>query len=527
MEIRKTVSLLGLLIFTQLIIFAPHVGTGFVTDDFIWLGNVVTNGEVDCLKPFSITTGFYRPMVSLTFGLQYRLHGMNAGPYGWFNLFLHLLNVILVFLLFSTIEVSRPYSLAAAALFAFNVKGNIMAVGWISGRTTLLFTFFMLISLLSYVKLRRQPPKHGQKPNLKRILLHISAALFYLAALLSKETALAAPVFVFLFSFFIQNTGDKTSLQKARTAFLSTLVFLLPLLLYCVLRIKSNAIDPFNAPDIYRYTLAPGVILKNLWEYITRAAVLDILIIVWLAAVVLVSHGKLKSAEKIDGKTLIPGLGWFLCFLLTVLPLPVRSDIYVYFPQVGLHLMSLVLIFYLWKKIKKTKAVLLPLILIIFAWIGYFYVRAGISAEKGKSSVVFTRQVVQAVSKMKTGSRIFIVDMDRDKRYSPTGTVAYGFASLLNLYYPHKRFTGEIIPPGKVAQIKCNKNSLNFFFREKGQLAGPLNCTGLRDFMLFYFGPHMNLQQTEERTEKTEVKRLYRLKKRKMRLKRQKKRLPR
>ena len=104
----KTIFLLGLVFVLQVIIFAPQVGTGFVTDDFIWLVNIVIDGEVDYLRPLKITTGFFRPLVSWTFGMQYEFHGMNPKPYGWFNLFLHLVNIFLVFLLLSSVEMFRP-----------------------------------------------------------------------------------------------------------------------------------------------------------------------------------------------------------------------------------------------------------------------------------------------------------------------------------------------------------------------------------------------------------------------------------
>lgn len=513
-EKQKIIFFLSLVLVLQLFIYAPHVGKGFVTDDFVWLGNVIFHGNVDYLKPFTITTGFYRPLVSLTFGLQYQFHGLDPGPYGWFNLLLHLVNILLVYRLLFSIEISRVYALPAAILFAFNTKGPAMAVGWISGRTTLLFTLFTLLSLYLYLKAKQQVPQHP-----RRLFLYVLAAMTYLAALLSKETAVAVPVFVFLAAFFIQGKKDK----PIRTAFQSTLVFLIPLVFYGFLRLSSDAITPFNAPDSYRFTLAPTVILRNLWEYITRAGMLDFAIAAGLLVVLLFTRKRRKPMEGINRTLLAAGAGWFLCFLLPTLFLPVRSDIYVYVPQVGLHLMLLPIIFYLWRQavssIKKRinqVIVLFPIGVLILVCIGFLMAAAEANAKKGNSSAVFTQQVLQATSGMDVADYIFIVDTHAGQELSPSRTVSYGFPLLLHLYYPHKYFTGEIILPRRVSQIKCKEGVFNFFFRANGELVGPFNCAGLR-YLITLSNPYIS---SLEKQEKPGRKRPHRLRKRKLRLKR-------
>ena len=180
-----------LLIVLQILIYFPNVGEGFIRDDFTWLENTVPDGKVNYLRPFAKTTGFFRPMVNLTFGLQFQLHGLHPKPFGLFNLLLHSLNIVLVYFLLTCWKESRPYALGATILFSFNAKAAGMAVGWISGRTTLLVSFFLLLSLYSFF--------HLPKRNPMRFVL---TAVFYFAALLSKESAVSAPIFIFFFVFF-------------------------------------------------------------------------------------------------------------------------------------------------------------------------------------------------------------------------------------------------------------------------------------------------------------------------------------
>jgi hypothetical protein len=527
----KQMFLLGLVFVLQVIIFAPHVGTGFVTDDFIWLDNIVIDGEVDYLRPLTITTGFFRPLVSWTFGLQYELHGMNSRAYGWFNLFLHLVNIFLVYLLLSSAAIFRPYAFWAALLFGFNTKASTMAVGWISGRTTLLFACFTLLSLYLYLKVRQQHRQQGW--NCKQICLYFLVAIVYLAALLSKETAAAVPFFVFLASLIVQKrknngAGSRIFLRSVQRAFLNTVVFLIPLILYFFLRLGSNAIVPFNAPDYYRFTLAPLVILKNLGEYIFRSGMLDLIIIACLLIMLLFTRGKTKAVQDIHRLPLIAGTGWFLCFLLPTLFIPTRSDIYVYLPQVGVHLAALPIIFYLRAKasfrmqpgLNQVIALLLVGISILIYAVSFVFI-ASVNGEKGKRSTAFIQQVIQYTSKVKTGTHTFVIDMQPGRAFSPSRIISYGFAAILHLNFPHRYLAGEIIPPVNVAKIKCDKKMQNFFFWGNGRLTGPLSGNQLKT-MISFINPYPCFSShVEGKPEKPVNKRLYRLKQRKMRLKQQ------
>ena len=202
-ERKRDILILGLVMLFQLIIYLPNVGTGFIKDDLIWLENVVTEGRVDYLKPFTISTGFYRPLVSLTFGMQYEFFGMNSVPYGLLNLFIHLFNLILVYLILSSFKVFKPYALLGVLFFSMNVKSISMAVGWISGRTTLLFTFFTLLSLYLYQKGRKI---HFQKDgNIKKKYLIFFSWIFLLCCfIIKRECCCCTNFYILLFLFCVE-----------------------------------------------------------------------------------------------------------------------------------------------------------------------------------------------------------------------------------------------------------------------------------------------------------------------------------
>lgn len=526
----KKIFFLCLILLIQIIIYLPQVGRGFVTDDFVWLSNIVIDGRVDYFRPLTITTGFFRPLVSWTFGIQYQLHGMDPRFFGWFNLFLHLVNILLVYLLLSSVEISRPYALWAAALFGLNSKGPPMAVGWISGRTTLLFACFALLSLYLYLKIRQKHPLQGW--NSRRIILYFLVGIIYFAALLSKESAVAVPIFVFLASLIDQKksnnkNGSRLFLESIRKAFTDTVVFLIPLILYFYMRLGSNAIVPLNAPEYYRLTLTPMMILRNLVEYITRSGMLDMIMIACMLIVLLITRSKKKPAEGIPPLIFVAGTGWFFCFLLPTLLIPARSDIYVYFPQLGVHLVALPIFFYLWKKnnlsIKRKfyRAIaFLPVGMFIFicVWANVFIASA--NGEKGKSSTVFIQQVLHFTSKMKTGDHVIIIDLQPDRAFSPGHTVSYGFTGMLHLYIPRKYLTGEIVPASSVAKIKCDKKKPGFFFWGDGHMKGPLQCRELKHMIYFLYPHPAMLVEAVKKLKKPVTTRRYRLRKRKKNLRR-------
>jgi hypothetical protein len=467
---KAEVWALALLTFLQVIIYAPNVGKGFIRDDFTWLDNVVREGHADYIRPFTRTTGFFRPLVSFTFGIQYQLHGLRPEPFGFFNLVLHILNLILVYLLLSCRKESKPYALWTAALFGLNGKAAAMAVGWVSGRTTLLFSFFTLLSFYAYLRL---PRKGITRPAL--------TGIFYLAALLSKETAAAAPIFVFLYVFFKRgrDTGERAIFYRVKAAANTTSIFIVPLAVYLFFRFRSDAMTPFDAPAFYRYNFSPPLLIENFIEYFVRAGLLDVYIILILAVLLTLSFllgkgfkEKFRSGPRLDLKAMVWGSLWFVCFILPELFIPARSSLYSYFPQIGLHLAALTAIVFLASKLPETRKLVRPAALALFCflsigWLGFLWDMSRSAKLQGEASRRFTAQITRATSGLAPETKVFVVDGQFGNDLSPSRIVSYGFQPLLNLYHPHKHLSGMIIPPEKIPPE--NEDPLSVFFKwEKG-----------------------------------------------------------
>jgi hypothetical protein len=121
---------------------------------------------------------------------------------------------------------------------------------------------------------------------------------------------------------------------------LSTLPFLAALACYLRLRFQSDAFTPFNAPSYYRFSFSAELITRNLLEYMTRSAELDLMLLGALVVAGLLRRRQ-PGRNSFAGvwSPASAGLLWFFSFLLPCLFLEVRSDLYAYLPQVGIHLL--------------------------------------------------------------------------------------------------------------------------------------------------------------------------------------------
>ena len=255
-------------------------------------------------------------------------------------------------------------------------------------------------------------------------------------------------------------------------------VFIIPLIIYLLLRFNSDAMTPFNAPDYYRYTLSPLPLLENSIEYIIRAALLDIYVVLLFLILILGSFVGLKNKPDFktgfDSSAFYMGVLWFFSFFLVALPVPVRSDLYPYFPQIGLHISALAILFVIWRNVIKNKVVLrnaafLFMCLLLLGWGRYFFTKSASYGKYGRISAQFTEQVIRTVSEFLSGTEVYIVDRHFGEDLSPSGIIAYGFNSLLNLYYPQKHFKGEIISPTQSPKGKTDPDTF-FFIWENGVL---------------------------------------------------------
>ncbi len=182
-----------------LVVYLPSLAGGFLYDD---LYLIVHNRALRQLGDLGTVLGAdpSRPLLSLSFALNYALGGLAAWHYHLVNVLIHAGNAALLAALFAWMaaRASKPPAAAtvAASLFAVTPMAA-ETVAYVASRSTLLSTFFVLASL----NLAVRSPEGGVR---RRVAL---ALVFFLLALATKEEAIALPLLLLLLDFFFIARG--------------------------------------------------------------------------------------------------------------------------------------------------------------------------------------------------------------------------------------------------------------------------------------------------------------------------------
>jgi tetratricopeptide (TPR) repeat protein len=177
-----------------LLVWSPSLGNGFAWDDYPLLVDndaLVRPGAVQraFAQHFFAPEGaggatYYRPLVTLSYLLERRVHGLEPFPYHLTNVLLHAGAALLLFWLLVSLGLPPWQAWAGAALFGCH-PALAESVAWVSGRTDPLAAFFVLLFLAADLR-RRHPAARSL------------ALLALAAALLAKESAILAPIIAVL-----------------------------------------------------------------------------------------------------------------------------------------------------------------------------------------------------------------------------------------------------------------------------------------------------------------------------------------
>ncbi len=150
-----------ILLLAVVLAYANTPFNGFVWDDHqIIINNQVNRDLKNIYQIFTSAdvafsddkTPYFRPLNRFTYMLDYRLFELNPFWYHLENIFIHLANALLLFYLLSREVFKRVIPAAIAALLFAVHPANAEAVNFISGRNNVLAVFFVLLSLIFYLR---------------------------------------------------------------------------------------------------------------------------------------------------------------------------------------------------------------------------------------------------------------------------------------------------------------------------------------------------------------------------------------
>lgn len=140
------------------------------------------------------TEYMYHPLTMLTYALEWKIGNGSPAVFHLFSLFIHLMNVLLVYRLILRLSADRTVALIVAFLFGIHPV-NVETVAWVSSRKDLLYSFFFLAGLELYGSYR-----DGRHPRWS----YAGVIIVFILGLLSKPTMVVFPLALVLMDWWQQ-----------------------------------------------------------------------------------------------------------------------------------------------------------------------------------------------------------------------------------------------------------------------------------------------------------------------------------
>jgi len=417
-NIRFYWILLVIFILCGVIAYFNTINSFFLSDDFVLISAISKNG------PFAVWThspwSFFRPLISLSLFIDYKLWELNPIGYHFTNILIHSLNSFFVFLisflLVNKIQLfkKRIWGLPLFSGFIFLILPcHTEAVAWISGRTDVIATFFYLSSFCTYL---------FYKQNSKISYLLISILLF-VCALFSKESVITYP-FVILSYEIYSYTIEQDNSRKFVHALYLPLIYCILLGLYLSVRCAAiGAIIGGHGSNVHLY-FDFSQMFRNSILYSARTflppmsiEIMAILFLIGMAVILIVTvfivWSKSKAlVSKIASR--MPKILYFLLIAFVISLLPVinlgisiintQSERFIYLPSV---FSSIFLIFLLNFIINNKKYFVISFVCLLLFFGNSLYRSNEIWRKAGEIS----KSILGSLKTLGKANRLFIVNL--------------------------------------------------------------------------------------------------------------------
>ncbi|MDP3149519.1 MAG: hypothetical protein Q8N83_10370 [Ignavibacteria bacterium] len=378
-DFKKDYLFFFVLLFAGVLFFAPSLQIPFISDEvaFIKRNTVFNFAQLLGLFDKKVYDGFYyRPFGNFVSGILTFFAGDNPFFYRLFNVILHIINAFIFFKFAKSIsqKINNDILPYAAAFLFLVFPGNDYALLWHTALFDRLLVGLYLLGLISFLKNYR---------------VTISSVIFFILAMLSKESAFSFPFVIFIADFFLNRnrTSFKSSAMKSGIYFLVLIGFLL-------LRFLLFNNNVFTAQDAHS-SAGLFTIIKNYFFFggfllfpfspreIQQLFISHQVIAFLFAALGLLGLSFVLYKKKSDK------LFWFLLLfiILTILPASrLFMRWYLYLPSTGF---ALLISWFILTSFNKRKIVGYVLLILLFSIYSFSLVQKEITwLEVSKKSVV-------------------------------------------------------------------------------------------------------------------------------------------
>lgn len=455
-------------------LYAHTIKGSFVGDDHTIVENREDLYDLKNVPGFFLSPAFpdkpsirlYRPLTLISYAFNFSLSKSSAG-FHVLNLFLHALSSVLVFFIISKLATRRVAWLAFLAFIFLPI--HVESFVPIVGRSEILSSFFMLLSLFWFIE--------------KRFFL---SSVSFLLALFSKDFAvILLPLFSALLLLELiddyrdwknhhsKNSGSEKKawfFQRLKRALKIGLYYLPSLAIYFLLRyfalgkyafgsfifnpvtaplaflnIKEriltgfygfyiylrNTFLPINLVPDYSYNQMPAV--GNLFS--SPGAIIGLLLLIFFVILIFIGKREIKIASLI---ILIPFVFISNMFFITSGSFAER---WWYFPSLGLVFLVAMGMDWFISKYRKVKKILLVMTVLIFTW--YSYLAFEHSSTWFNDKVFYVKTAKKAANNAWARSNLAAVYLN-DKQFDEAWQEAKAALAIHDKYPPTLNIIGQL-----------------------------------------------------------------------------------
>jgi tetratricopeptide (TPR) repeat protein len=276
------------------------------------------------------TATFYRPLLVVSFIIDGVIGKMSLSMFHFTNILLHVLAVCLLFNLLVKLKTKENTAFLLSLVFLVHPSLT-QAVAWVPGRNDSLLAVFVLASFLMLFRYFEQ----------KKAVYFVLHSLFFLLALLTKETSIVLPVLL-LMSLSLMY---KEKLFSKKEIILGC-VWVVSILIWYALRSNAIKLSAAAAPtqfldniegNIPALLLYTGKLLLP-FNLSVMPTMPDSTWLYGLFAIVFIVLAFVFTKTKMTG-AIVFGTIWFILFLLPILLIPKEFAFYyehrLYLPIIG------------------------------------------------------------------------------------------------------------------------------------------------------------------------------------------------
>jgi len=257
-----------LIIFISFLVYLNALRNGFVWDDMVLIAdnegiNKWGGFWENFVRDFFDTTddtiefkyGYYRPIISLSYMIDYTLWGLKPWGFHLSNIIFHIISCVLVYLIFNSLFNNRSISLITSLLFACHPI-HTESVTWISGRTDIIAGMFFLSAFYLYQK-AIHPPLPGERNSslcnrevLKLFfkqskIFYVCSIILFALAMLCKEMVATLPFLIIAHTHYFAGLKNW---RQWKTSLPLSIPYFFVILLYGIIRFTILGIHTVDNP---------------------------------------------------------------------------------------------------------------------------------------------------------------------------------------------------------------------------------------------------------------------------------------